>query len=281
MELDKKEVYAWLNRGGLMFEQQCINVFNEAGFDVTPGIHYVDPISQLHREIDFMATYSLELATHNFMINFSLLVECKAHIEPIIAIKPHYDFSNANVFSNLIATKNADVLKKSLLTNAKEYLSYESFSLATTENECIPQSVIPYSGGGNGKSNDQKKDRLFEAMMQSLNASKYLRDESNKSDVRFCNIYIPVVIFDNSLFLAELENEELTPKEYLKVSKLMAFDRDNPYNIFHLVSNTDIKGYAEQVYSEFDDFCDKYHGCINDVALKKPNNSGKGSYSVH
>lgn len=119
-------------------------------------------------------------------------------------------------------------------------------------------------------------------MMQSLNASLYLRDSSNKSDRRFGNIYIPVIIFENSLFSINRENSDINVEQinHLKASKFYAFDEMNPLKIFHIVSNKNIFEYAQKVFIEISDFYETYKLDINKIAKENPNSTGKGQYHM-
>lgn len=271
--IDKEEIEKYLKKGGLLFELECMQEFENVGFRVEAGLHYFDENSQQYREVDFIAHQTYYDSKNDFSFNVSLVVECKAHTSPILAISSKSRLENKHIAYNLISSKNTG----SLLQKIDKLGGSDLFTFGLTPNESIHQSVIAYSN----KESD-KKDRVFEAMMQSLKASTFLRDESNKSDRRFSNIYIPVVIFDNSLFSISKQESALTTIEvdFLKASKFYAFNQLNPYVIFHIVSSKNLNAYCAKVFNDINKFIEWNKSSINHIIKNNPNNSGRGQYDI-
>ncbi len=269
--IDKDKIIEHLQKGGFLFELECMNQFKKAGFDVEAALHYFDEKTERHREVDFVAYRNFLDGKNAFSFNVSLVVECKAHISPILAISADTQIDGILSSANLISSKNLNPLLKKVVEN-----NDDSFTFGPRNIEPIHQNIFEFSTKGNGK------DRVFESMMQSLSASLYLRDSSNKSDRRFGNIYIPVIVFDNSLFSIGREESEINVEQsnYLKASKFYAFDELNPLKIFHIVSNENIFEYAQKIFIEISDFYETYKTDILKIAKENPNSSGKGQYDI-
>lgn len=270
--INKEEIIEHLQKGGFLFELECMKEFSNAGFDVEAALHYFDDKTERHREVDFVAYRSFYNDLNDFSFNVTFVVECKSHISPILAISANSQIDGGMNSTNLLSTKNLKSLLEKVLENDDD-----SFTFGPRNAESLHQNIFEYSTKNNGK------DRVFESMMQSLNASLYLRDSSNNSDRRFGNIYIPVIIFDNSLFSIQRENSDISveQKNYLKASKFHAFDELNPLKIFHIVSNENLSEYAQKTFIDVSKFYDTYKKEISEIAKKYPNSTGKGQYSVH
>lgn len=273
--MDEDKVVEWLNKSGYIFEIKCVDAFKSAGFKVESSVHYYDHNSNVHREVDFLAYKSITLANLKYSFNICFVVECKSHIEPIIAVSSFSNLKKETVLANLLCSNNVAKIQKSILSKG----GLNNFTFGIQKEEIIPQTIIAYTGGSN-KLTDNKKDRVYESMMQSLNASLFLRDTSNKLDTRFSNIYIPVVVFDNKLSVANSIKSEinLSNVDYLKVSKLYAFNDHHPYVFFHIVSSFALERYCSQIASDVDDFLEKYESEITEIAKSSPNNTGSGKY---
>jgi hypothetical protein len=130
------------------------------------------------------------------------------------------------------------------------------------------------------KSND--KDHAYEALIQSSKAAAALVEQSNKSTLKFCNIYIPVVIVDKNLFSVfdEKESFELQTEEikFCKFGKRYAF-HERSLIMHHLVSGTYLDEYCKKISLEIDAFFNKYHEQIKHIAENNPSNSSEGKYS--
>jgi hypothetical protein len=271
--IEKEDIEKYLKKGGFLFELECIQKFESVGFMIEPGLHYFDNNTQQYREVDFIAYQSFYDSTNNFTFNINMVVECKAHIPPILAVSSKSRLENKHITHNLISSKNAN----RLLRNIDKLTGSELFTFGLTPDEATYQNVLAYSS-----KESEKKDRVFEAMMQSLNASTFLRDESNKSDRRFSNIYIPVVIFDNNLFSIKQGKSVIETYEvdYLKASKFYAFNPLNPYVIFHIVSGKKLNNYCQTVFNDINKFLEWNRSSIDYIIKNNPNNSGRGQYDI-
>ncbi|MDD2982174.1 MAG: hypothetical protein PHQ74_02190 [Crocinitomicaceae bacterium] len=266
--IDSTDIEKYLAKGGFAFEFECINQFKKMGFGIQPSLHYYDDKMNQYREVDFIAYKNVYFKEDNFSFNISLVVECKAHIAPLIATSNESPLKKDLIISNILSSLNFGNIKKKISENG----GHSSFTFGLMDNEIITQSIIEFS-------NKDSKDRVFSAMMQSLNASLYLKNKSNESDNRFCNIYIPIVIFDNELFVVSHDNTQLVVNKssFFKASKFYAFD-DHPYNIFHVVSKGGIEEYCELVMNEIVQFTEDYDEDIREIIKNNPNNTGKGKY---
>jgi|SRR5690554_174903 len=267
--IDKQKIIKHLQKGGFLFELECMKEFTKAGFDVEASLHYFDNKTERHREVDFVAYRNFYDKQNSFSFNVSLVVECKAHISPILGISADTQIGGMLSSANLLSSKNLNQLLKKIVEN-----NDDSFTFGPRNSEQIHQNVFEFSTKENGK------DRVFESMIQSLNASLYLRNSSNKSDRRFGNIYIPVIIFDNALFSINRDETEINVDKvsYIKASKFYAFDEMNPLKIFHIVSNENILEYAKKIFNEISVFYETYKTDINKIAEESPNSSGKRKY---
>ncbi len=269
--IKEKEIIDYLKKGGFLFELDCMQKFSDAGFEVEAALHYFDNNSERHREVDFIAYRTFYDEKNNFSFIVSFVVECKAHISPILAISSDTSIEGRATSANLLSSKNLISLMTKVAENDES-----SYTFGPRNEEPIHQNITEYSTKNNGK------DRVFESIMQSLNASLYLRESSNKSDKRFGNIYIPVIIFDNSVFSIKRESNDniVEEKNYLKGSKFYAFNELNPLIIFHIVSNKYISEYSKKIFIDVSDFYDTYKKDIQDIAKNFPNSSGRGQYNI-
>ncbi len=268
--IDSKDIEKYLNKGGFAFEFECINQFKKMGFDIQPSLHYFDDKMNQYREVDFIAFKNVFFEKDNFTFNISLVVECKSHIAPLIATSNESPLKKNLITSNILSSNNFGNIKKKISKNG----GHSSFTFGLMDDEIITQNIIEYS-------NKDSKDRVFSAMMQCLNASLYLKNKSNESDKRFCNIYIPVVIFDNELFVVTHNNNQLevNKSNFFKASKFYAFD-DHPYNILHVVSKGGMEEYCALVMDEIVEFTKEYSEDIREIIKNNPNNTGKGKYHI-
>lgn len=263
--IEKDEIIEHLKKGGFLFELECMKEFSKVGFHVEAALHYFDNKTEIHREVDFIAFRNFYDEKNDFSLNISFVVECKAHISPILAISADSQIDGGSISANILSTKNLKNLLNKILEN-----NDDSFTFGPRNSEPIHQSIIEYSSKNNGK------DRVFESMMQSLNACLYLTNSSTKSDKRYGNIYIPVIIFDNSLFSISQEDFEInvTEKNFIKGSKFYAFEEQNPLKIFHIVSNKNLAEYTQMIYNEVNIFVNTYKEEIIKIAKEKPYSSG-------
>jgi len=270
--IGKDKIEDFLKKGGFLFELECIKTFENNGFEIQPALHYAEEESNLFREVDFIAYKNVYFKNENFSFNVSLVVECKSHMSPIIGTSTNSLLQKKYVASNLIGSKNTANLRKKIELSG----GLDSFVFGLEKDEIIAQNIIEYS------TNDKKtKDRVFESMMQSKKACDYLKKSSDSSDARFANIYIPVVIFDNQIFLASKNDTELEIEETtrIKASKFYAFS-DQPYNVFHIISNSGLDDYCKVAGKEIDDFLKSHDKDIKEIIKTNPVNSGKGKYSI-
>ena len=268
------EIIAYLKKGGFLFELECIEVFKELGFTIIPSIYYEDKNTGLQREVDFVAEKSFHFRENDFTFNVSFVIECKNHISPIIGTSVNSNLSKEEIVSNLIYTNNVEILIKQMVLDNE----IDNFTFGLSKNEMVCQNVISYKT----KENSDKKDRVYESIMKSLDASLFLKNKSNSSDLRFGNIIIPCVIFNNDLHLVELKDGNPTVKKvsYFKSSKHFPFNHKDFFNLVHIVSYNDLKKYCENVLSDSLNLYNSYNGLIKEIGRKQPTNSNKGNYDL-
>lgn len=266
MENDK--LLNFLEKGGFLFEQKCAEVFKENGFSIQSGLHYLDEKESKYREVDIIATKGFYNTDTKFSFIIGLIIECKAHIAPLIALGENKDYNNNDIFPNLISTNNSSTLIEKLIAED----NIEDSIFGASKNEGYYDNIIDYNTSKD--KNLLRKNRIYEAMTKSLNASLFLRDEANKSQMRICSFYIPVSIFDNSIYVFNdnIKSPNFKKVNYIKAAKFHAFDNTNPLKKFHLVSKDGIEDYAKKTISDISKILVKYMDDINLIGSNTPIN---------
>ena len=206
----EENIEDWLLQKGFPFEIQCSRAFKNHGFKVQQALHYFDDEIKSHREIDICAWKTLSLG--NFSFNLTLLIECKTSDVPWLVFTDTHRHPSEQI-SSLIISKNGEELIKKIENKDKN-----TFAFSALENEPLGYNFVQMK-----KNNGEKdKDHAYEAIMQSSKAVMTLKKESDNSQTKFCNLYIPVIIVDKNLFKvseSSVENpRKLTPLFRVKLT---------------------------------------------------------------
>jgi len=265
-EMDKK-VDDWIKSEGYSFEMHCADIFWENGFTVQPSVHFYDTEIKSYREIDLIAYKTYKIGDFNFHI--SLVIECKSLKKyPWVVFSKLNNYSHQEISSNLIINHNGGSLISRL-----SILPSDSFILGSKEY---------FIGYNMTEALKKGKDYTYESLIKTTKAALSLRDCSNKTDIKYCNIYIPVIITNSELYSCcyDISDKKIITfkEDFLKLVTIYAFS-DHLMVTHHAVSSKGLEKYAKLVSSEIDDFFSNYKFEIELINKEMPQNSA--GYSAH
>lgn len=268
--MEKVDIIKWLKDKGFPFEMECAQNFKDVGFTVQPSLHYKDLETNKIREIDFCAFRQISIG--DFMFNVSFIVECKDSNTPWVGLTNKNSFEPIDFTSNIHSTKNCSKLKEEFANK-----ELESFTYNVGKEEYLIHNLQQI------RTKNNSKDSAYEGIQQALSACDYLKAKANNSNLKFANIYIPVVVQSNKLYAVQAEDnineDNLTEKEYMKFVRVNAFS-ENPLSIVHIVSGLHLKSYCEKIIEEFHNMCENLSSEIKRISKESPTNSSKGEYTI-
>ncbi len=257
-ELDKK-VKNWILKNGYPFEMRVANLFKKSGFKVSQSILYKDEDTEKLRELDIISYFNT--VVNGVWFNFTFVIECKKSTD-----KPWVVFKNESLHNSQLerykpfATKNGEILieKTEVLRNSKFQLLFPNlsdagFNLVTALKE-------------------SSKDLAYSSTTSLLKACKYLTDKFNESEVKACNIYIPLIIIEGVLYESFLDVEdELTLREvnYSSILNTKVFSEGNS-NVITVISSKKIENYINKVKKTISLFFETYKKELESVSLSNP-----------
>jgi len=207
----KKKILKDLIKSGYPLEIVVLKKLLHKGWKVNPQYHYEDKIEGKNRSVDFIS-YKLFTLKSKWYSTFRvcLSIECKTLPDKqwvLFTLKnerfndPIERFSYVNFYEKRLKNTSPVPLIKAL--NPIHYFRIHRLAVS---------HYIPF----------RKKDTLYEALNQSLNAlnadKEYLRAFYEKFDYpeqSIFTLYYPMVVCDNNLFEYQTENEELIESDYL------------------------------------------------------------------
>ena len=169
----------WINKGGFPFEMKVAKIFNESGFQIGQSVLFRDSDTEKYRETDIIAfiTKSIE----DVWFNITFIIECKKIInKPWIVLKksPSYKVHKEKILT--FGSNNAMELIQKISKNKR----FQSPLIFPNISECGYNVVTAFS---------EKNDSSYAASQSVLKAIEYLVKQSNVSQKKFCNIYIPII----------------------------------------------------------------------------------------
>jgi hypothetical protein len=112
-EHSPERIKEWLERQGHSLEMRVAKAFREKGFTVSQYEHYIDPESQLVRQVDVVASLSREI--ENCFITARLFIECKyAKARPWIILITSQKFDSYAFFSRILRSKQPSDWKNAI-----------------------------------------------------------------------------------------------------------------------------------------------------------------------
>lgn len=255
-----EKIKSWINKNGYPFEMQVAKSFRKAGFEISQSILYKDSETEKYREADLIAHITKEI--NNVWLNITFVVECKKTID-----KPWIIFSNKELYTvqnnkyPILASTNATYLIKHIAKN-------NSF-----QSPLIFPKIIN-SGYNIVTAFSEKSDIAYSASQSVIKACEYLVTNSNKSNKRFCNIYIPIIAIEGELHEAFLNNQdeiELTQVDWSTVVSTKSFDEQNS-NLITIVSSSHLDKFTAELKQQSIDFFEKYSVEIDLVLNNYPTN---------
>lgn len=185
-----QKLTTWLDKQGYPLELRVAQELRSAGASVIQSDYYTDPEQSQHRrEIDVVASWSRELENDN-LAQFSLTVECKRSVD-----KPWILFSNEGQ-----RLDKAAAITQHAATRTGERLLQTISNL--DPGRWLPMvqhaSRTGYSVVRAFQDNDNS-DVPYQAMMSASNAAA-ARSKLFYNDPHNCDVVMPVVVIDGSLF---------------------------------------------------------------------------------
>lgn len=249
----------WILKNGYSFEMIVAKSFKKFAFNVSQSILYKDKNTEKYREIDIIAHINHEI--NNVWFNLTFVVECKKTID-----KPWIVFKNKELFN--LKSSRYDVLCSN---NAKSLLS--KINPKSKELELIFPSIID-SGYNVVTAFKENKDLSYSAKSSLLNACEHLVNKSNQSNLRFCNIYIPIIAIEGELYDAFLDVDEdikLIKVDYSTIVNTKSFD-DTSSSVITIVSSENLETYIENLKKNSESFFKQYIDEMEEISISKPIN---------
>jgi hypothetical protein len=260
MDEKEKRIRNWILKNGYPFEMQIARLFQKNGFKISQSVLYRDIDTNKYREIDI-------LAYHNKVVNgvsfsFSFVIECKKSND-----KPWIVFKNTDLINNKLnrfkafATNNAHLLIHK--TKANKTLKNVFPSLE----DAGYNIVIAFK---------ESKDLAYSSTTSLIKACKYIVNKFNKSELKQCNIYIPVIAIEGNLYDAYLDIDgEISFKEVEKSSIMntKVFDEEEFSNLIRIVSSSNIEKYITLLKTEINEFFKNYDFVLKEISKSNPTNN--------
>jgi len=255
-----EKIKSWINKNGYPFEMRVAKSFRKAGFEISQSILYKDSETDKYRETDLIAHKTK--AINGVWLNITFIIECKKTID-----KPWIIFSNKELYTvnnnkyPILASTNANIL----INHIEKNNPFKSPLI-------FPEIIN--SGYNIVTAFSEKNDIAYSASQSVIKACEYLVSNSNKSNKRFCNIYIPIIAIEGELheaFLNEMDEIELTQVDWSTVVSTKSFDEQNS-NLITIVSSNNLDQFTDKLNEQTIDFFEKYNTEIELILNNYPTN---------
>ncbi|HEU0074167.1 MAG TPA: hypothetical protein VFS30_09155 [Dehalococcoidia bacterium] len=199
----KKKVSEWLDYHGGPVELQTARSFQEAGFNISQGIHFVDNLTQKLRECDLLAFMQQVVAPRGcptFAVATTFLVECKrSKKHPWVA----FVVKDQDHFGNQAYSAYHWIMDKLARERIVDLIATQWDKVPTIYNDRPTAYSISQVnlGDKNEAKHDDGSNRAFSAVAQLLDATeaRLQRIEEAREPQR-CHLLFPVLVFDGQLF---------------------------------------------------------------------------------
>lgn len=258
MDEKKNSLKKWIFKNGYPFEMKVASLFQEKGFNLTQSILYKDNDLNKYRELDIIAYYGKLVNGVSF--NFSFVIECKKSID-----KPWLVFKNDNLINSKLnrfkpfATKNAELL----IDNIGKSKDYELNYLFPETNNSGYNVVIAYK---------DKSDLAYSSSLSLLKACGYIRDKFNKSKLKQCNFYNPLIIIEGDLYDVRFNGSEEVDFDLVDSSSFMNTKilNDEDSSVITIASSKKLDKFIDELKKNIDFFFQKNEKDIEEISLSNP-----------
>lgn len=260
-ELEKK-IEKWILKNGYPFEMKVAKAFKKEGFHVSQSILYRDIITNKYREIDIIA--HTNKLVNGVWFNLTYVVECKKSTD-----KPWVIFKNKDLFNlqtsryQILGSKNSKLLISKISDKKKKSKKLEFIFPSIAESGYNVVTVFKES-----------KDLAYSSTNSLLNACSYLVEKSNNSRLKFCNIYIPIIIIEGKLyesFLQEDDNINLLEVYHSTIANTKSFDESDS-SIVTIASSLNLNKFIKKLKSNNDSFFKEFDTLFDETAKNNPTN---------
>lgn len=236
----KVKIEEWLEKGGYPLEMQVCQVFSNNGFDVVPSDFYLDDESGQSREIDLIASHTIEF--DKFLVTFTYIVECKNNND-----KPWVAFENINFVTDHRSTylnQPSNELGKIILTFISNNHPYIFNNLFFPQNR-IAYSIVSAFSGDN--------DAAYKGLYSVTKATAHKIKSRHHRGKHECEIFVPLIVLSGKLFMGKLINEKI---ELSEMNNISAFWRnsflDAPHSMILINTYDNINALLKMAKKEFD-----------------------------
>lgn len=197
-------VTEWLSKQGFPLEFKAAEIFARNGFETDQGAYITDPIEEIPREIDVIASSAHEDDGRSY--RFSVVAECKWSRE-----RPWVVFTSRRARPKLAPTV-AYLLSSSFAEAILWYLAGDRQILEAHRN-AMPVRVG--FGGRQAFSDKGEKEQFYPTIQGVVAAATAFARENDTSPlspldiVREFRVVIPTIVLEGLLFEAYLEGEDL------------------------------------------------------------------------
>jgi hypothetical protein len=258
-ELEDK-IKRWISKNGYPLEMEVAQTLKKNGFKVGQSILYKDPETNKYREIDIIAHSNKQI--NGVWFNLAYVVECKKSIDkPWVVLKNKELFSLKSERYRNFGTKNSEVLISEIKKTLK---NKENIELIFPEIENAGYNILTAF--------KDTKDLAYNATNSLLNACNYLVNKSNKTGLKFCNIYIPIIIIEGYLYEYFLEQNgefSLVKVNHSSVVNTKSFDETSS-SLITVASSFDLVKFVKKLKKNSDVFFEKFEVQMKDISKKHP-----------
>lgn len=193
------KIQEWLSKHGYLLEMRVAERFNELGFDVKQADYYLDNETSAYRELDIVASISMESDEVYYAVN--CLIECK-----VCKKNPWLVFKNPSTDNwnhKLIMFPGNELGEKMAFKYMFDKDIIELPVLSKTDS--IGYLLVETLRGA------EKKDNSYSSMMSISKAlSSYSKNPlySHVASKNVCEIFLPIVVIDGELFEGHLNAEK-------------------------------------------------------------------------
>jgi hypothetical protein len=280
----------YLTKQGYPFEMKVASLFQKAGFGIHQSAYYVDPVTEIPREIDIVAIWIAEF--ENKKINIVFPIECKYATSPWIL------FSSITQGFPVCYLPNKNGLRwikhLSVQPNWNTFFEIDrnlgyGLTVTNAKNEDIganPKRKSNSSEKNEGKDNTPTtKNNAYLGIQTLLNFLK-----SEHKEYRFAHpndfvIYVPILAIKGSLVEAKLDNKY--DIECSEINEGQIYYKEDIFDIIpkiHVVTEAKLEQYIAKLKEDCEKLSSKPY--INDAVIKSassqpsfgPNSPSKNSY---
>lgn len=232
-----------LKKSGFASELAALQIFNNLGWGVAAGTHYLDPVEHKTREIDIIAWDREPKATDGYSVSVQLICDVKKTEKPWVLLRSSSPDELVDIRSGVnLQTGGCGSQKNNRLSIALKFIEKSPAVSNAWIAHGLHESFKPPIEHSKWYSTCQSLCRFTRHLTSIYNEPQELKSKK-------LTFFQPVVIVDGELFEASLHSEGTIKVNELNAGSLEFSDeaKDLPRMIFNvdIVTLSSLKSYLE------------------------------------